>query len=173
MLQAWSLFSTSTRVFIDQGNDDPCAFTTEAADSTPASTNVGACAELWRCGRCCSVCLGQSWSWARASGIQRWTWPLKVNESRKDHGHSKTRRDDLSGSTNVRVCWSLYHARWRFEMLDLRAVISEVLFTTTRGCMRPRSGRSSPPEASDAAQCEHGLLIFIRPSRPFQCLDMP
>jgi len=48
MLQGWSLFSTSTKVFIDQGNDDPCAFTTEAADYTPASANVGAGAEPWR-----------------------------------------------------------------------------------------------------------------------------
>jgi len=73
MLQVWSQFSTSTRVFIDQGNDDPCAFTTEAADSTPASANIGAAAELWRSGRCVSVCLGQSWNSARSRGIQRWT----------------------------------------------------------------------------------------------------
>jgi len=31
-----------------------------------------------------------------------------------------------------------------------------------------------PPEAPDAkAQCESGLLIFIPPSRPCQCLDTP
>jgi len=36
-------------------------------------------------------------------------------------------------------------------MFDLRAVIStEVLLTTTRGCMWPWSGRYSRPEASDA-----------------------
>jgi len=101
MLQVWSRFSSSTRVFIDQGNDDLCAFTTEAADSIPASANVGVGAEPWRRGRCFSVCPGQSWSCARARGIQRWTRPLKVNESQKDHGCSKSRWDDLSGSTNV------------------------------------------------------------------------
>jgi len=60
MLQVWSQFSTSTRVFIEQGNHDPGAFTTEAADSTPASANIGAGAEPWRSGRCFSVYLGQS-----------------------------------------------------------------------------------------------------------------
>jgi len=55
MLQVSNLFSTSTRVFIDQGNDDPCAFTTEAADGT-SQPDVGAGAELWRSGRCFSVC---------------------------------------------------------------------------------------------------------------------
>jgi len=36
-------------------------------------------------------------------------------------------------------------------MFNLKAVIStEVLFATTRGYLRPRGGRSSPPEASDA-----------------------
>jgi len=62
--------STSTRVLIDQGNDGPCAFTTEATDSTPASANVGAGAEPWRSGRCLSVRLGQSWSWAGTRNIQ-------------------------------------------------------------------------------------------------------
>jgi len=56
MLQVWSQFSTSTRIFIDQGNDGPCAFTTEAADYTPASANIGAGAEPWRSGRSFSVC---------------------------------------------------------------------------------------------------------------------
>jgi len=46
------------RVFIAEGNDVPCAFTTEAADYTPASVNIGAGAEPWRSGRCFSVYLG-------------------------------------------------------------------------------------------------------------------
>jgi len=174
MLQVCSLFSNSTRVCIDQGNDDPCVFTTKAADSTPASANIGAAAELWRSGRCVSVCVGQSWSWARVRGIQRWIWLLKVNKSRKEHERSKTRCDGLSGSTNVRVGLVLVLRAMEFEIFGLRVVIStEVLFTTTRECMRPRSSRSSPPEASDAAQCEHGLLVFIRPSRHSQSMDAP
>ena len=50
MLQVWSQISSSTKVFIDHGND-PCPFTTEEVVSTPAG------AEPWRSGRCFSVCL--------------------------------------------------------------------------------------------------------------------
>jgi len=140
--------------------------------TTPAGANVGAGAEPWGSGRCFSVYPGQSWIWARARGIQRWTWPLKVNESRMDYERSRSRWD-----IRIDECLSVLVVVPRAmesEMFDLRAVISTEVPFTTRGCMRHRSGRSSPPEASGArAQCERGLLIVIRPSRPSQCLDTP
>jgi len=50
-------------------------------------------------------------------------------------------------------------------MFDLRAII--ILFAATRGCIRPRSGRPSLPDPSNARpRCERSLLVFIRSSLP-------